>query len=192
MSSLLPVLLTLLICGAVAPFHDDYLHTGSNKNATGSTKGSTKSNKSNSSTDESKVATVFAEWMTDRLICGLHGFDSEHIVYLAYTPPLEEDVQDEEEEEDLHTNTTDTTHNSTHNNIHNTPNTNTHITNQPELIVAKLSNGNILSADQLPLRGCNFAGPEAYHLLSSHQCFGRYLTYCEVSHCNTFYITFLF
>ena len=138
------------ISAAAAGVSGDNLSSGSSKN---SSKGV--GAKGASGSDESKVATVVAEWMTDSLISGLHGFDAEHVVYLAYTPSLDEEVQDEMDEEEL---------------LMATGSDSSHSTNQPELIVAKLSNGQIVSADQLPLRGCNFHGPEAYMLLSSHQC----------------------
>jgi len=139
------------ISAAAAGVSTDNVNTGSSKN---SSKGGVAKSISGSS-EESKVATVVAEWMTDSLISGLHGFDAEHVVYLAYTPPLDEEVQDEMDEEEL---------------LMTAGADSSHSTNQPELIVAKLSNGHIVSADQLPLRGCNFHGPEAYMLLSSHQC----------------------
>eukprot|EP01032_Pedospumella_encystans_P020293 gene20293-23055_t len=138
------------ISAAAAGISGDNMNSGSSKN---SSKGV--GAKSTGGSDESKVATVVAEWMTDSLISGLHGFDAEHVVYLAYTPSLDEEVQDEMDEEEL---------------LMATGADNSHSTNQPELVVAKLSNGQIVSADQLPLRGCNFHGPEAYMLLSSHQC----------------------
>jgi hypothetical protein len=89
--------------------------------------------------------------MTDSLICGLQGFDDTHVVFLGYTPPLDEEVGDEVDEEEVGSEES-------------------HVTNQPELIVAKMKSGQIVSADQLPLRGFNMNGPEAYMLLSSHQC----------------------
>eukprot|EP01032_Pedospumella_encystans_P022347 gene22347-25315_t len=138
------------ISAAAAGVSGDNMNSGSSKN---SSKGV--GAKGASGSDESKVATVVAEWMTDSLISGLHGFDAEHVVYLAYTPSLDEEVQDEMDEEEL---------------LMATGADSSHSTNQPELVVAKLSNGQIVSADQLPLRGCNFHGPEAYMLLSSHQC----------------------
>ena len=101
-----------------------------------------------------KVASILAEWSTDCLICGLHGFDEDHVVYLGYTPPMEEDeeegseMQDEEELADM----------------------GARPSNQPELIVAKRKTGELVSADQLPMKGFNMNGPEGYILLSSYQC----------------------
>lgn len=102
-----------------------------------------------------RVAAIVSEWMADCIICGLHGFDEDHVVYLGYSPPLEEeldpDQEDEQDEEELAAQ-------------------GAHPSNQPELIVAKRKSGEIVSADQLPLKGFNMNGPEGYMLLSSYQC----------------------
>lgn len=101
-----------------------------------------------------KVASIVSEWSTDCLICGLQAFDEEHVTYLAYSPPLqdeEESALEGEDEEEL-------------------ARQGAHPSNQPELIVAKRKSGELVSADTLPLKGLNMDGPDGYILLSSYMC----------------------
>ncbi|KAJ1418625.1 hypothetical protein B484DRAFT_481595 [Ochromonadaceae sp. CCMP2298] len=97
-----------------------------------------------------QVATVEAEWLADCIICGLQAFDEEHVLLLGYAPPEQEDSMDNPDADDADA----------------APSA----SNQPEVIVASRATGEFVCADQLPMRGSNLRGPQAYQLLSSHQC----------------------
>jgi hypothetical protein len=125
-----------------------------------------------------KVATIVAEWMTDSIICGIHSFDADHVVFLAYTPPQDDEEEEEEEQEEYVETDGDGSYagradggGMKRRQVSDDEGTlKSHSSNQPEVIVAKRTTGEIVSADILPLRGYNMNGPDRYTLLSSYQC----------------------
>jgi hypothetical protein len=101
-------------------------------------------------TSTTKIARTIISWQADCIICGMFPLDDDHLVYLGYSPP------DENEMAEFSSLSVEETARE--------------FTNEPELIVANTKTGEIVSADVLPLRGVNMDGPFAYFLLSTYQC----------------------
>ena len=109
-----------------------------------------------------KAAKTIIEWTADCILCGVFPLDEEHVVCIGYTPPDEAIAQAHAEARDLLEEGQGQLSPAVAARFSNT--------NEPEVIVATLKTGTIISADLLPLRGVNLDGPGAYKLLSSHQC----------------------
>ena len=71
-----------LLIGWADSFRQVRIAGGGNNNSDGSGGGAA----------AAKVATIVAEWMTDSIICGLQSCDDDHVVFIGYTPPSEDEV----------------------------------------------------------------------------------------------------
>lgn len=103
-----------------------------------------------------KSAVIIATWTTDNIICGLFPFDANHVIFLGYSPPDEVDY----EQVGSSTDGADVS----------TEQVECNSTNIPEIIIAKRSTGEIVSADCLAMKGINMSGPFGYTFMSSYQC----------------------
>ena len=102
-------------------------------------------------TSSTKVARTIISWQADSIICGIYPLDDDHVVYLGYAPPEENEMSE------FH-------------NFQETPENYREFSNEPEMIIASIKTGEIVSADVLPMKGVNMDGPFGYFLLSTYQC----------------------
>jgi len=105
-----------------------------------------------------KAARTIAEWQTDTIICGLFPFDEDHVVYLGYTPPIDQTISPIEDEAG----------------VGEWIDYDSVAKEEVELIVAHRKTGEIVEADVLPAgrasSNSSFVGPYHCHLLSTYQC----------------------
>ncbi len=125
---------------------------------------------SESHTIRLRTAKTLVEWQTDCIICSVCPFDANHVVFLGYTPPAD-DSSSGSGDNSLSNSVSAQLKSDSHSIVDNSM-----LSSYPEIIIAKRSNGELVSADTLPLRGSNFnmKGPFAYNLQSSYQCSAKF------------------
>jgi hypothetical protein len=108
-----------------------------------------------------KIARTLVSWQSDTVITGgIFPLDDEHVIYLGYSPPPDEFQPEDDDLAPIETVMKDSLLR---------PVRSDSLMNEPELIIASFSTGEIISADVLPLNGINMKGPYGYFLLSSYQ-----------------------
>lgn len=115
------------------------------------------------------AATITVDWTSDSIICGVYPFDRDHLLYLGYAPPdenedshspsMDQEDGEEAEEEVVEQFPQDGKEEAKEESYCN---------NEPEIIIAKIATGEVVYSGLLSLRGSNMQGPHDYLLLSSY------------------------
>lgn len=104
------------------------------------------------------IARTVTDWQADFIICGVSAFDVDHVMLLGYVPPDEEEVG-----------AVYSQMNSPGSPSAITDNLNTH-GNKPEIQICKRTNGQLVSADTLPLTASPSCGPWQFRFMTTYQC----------------------